>query len=245
MHPRKILITGASSGIGKNAAISLCDEGWHIIGCGRDRKRLQDAAESATGDFEIVTCDFNSLGSIPDFVAEVYDRHGPIDAFLNCAGQHRFMPLQATDHDDLLSLMTINTLAPIAVLRELLKLRALNDGGSVIFIGSAAARKGSAGTAIYSASKAAVAGFARSIAIELASRRITVNCVEPGIVDTPLTESILARLPNHSKEALSAQHALGFGRTSDVTALCSFILSDAARWLTGAEIPIDGGFSAA
>lgn len=139
----------------------------------------------------------------------------------------------------------MNTVAPIALLREFLKMRAINDDGAIIYIGSAAARKGTPGAAIYTATKGAIAAFTRTMALELASRNITVNCIEPGVVDTPLTSAMLAKLPQQSRDAVTAQHPLGLGNTQSIARLCSYILSADGRWITGTQIPIDGGFSAA
>jgi NAD(P)-dependent dehydrogenase (short-subunit alcohol dehydrogenase family) len=240
-----VLVSGASSGIGRSATLCLTQEGWHVIGIGRDHGRLQEVAAEAQGDCDIEMCNFDSLESIPELVTTVKKKYGRIDALLNCAGQHILSPLQLTDDDDLVRLITVNTLAPIALLRELLKMQAINDGSAIIYVGSAAARKGTPGAAIYTATKGAIAAFSRSMAIELASRKITVNCIEPGIVDTPLTSAMLARLPQHSRDAITAQHPLGLGDTQSIARLCSYILSTDGRWITGTQIPIDGGFSAA
>lgn len=163
------------------------------------------------------------------------------DGVFHAAGVERLEPLRdlGADKDDPALALAINLLAMAGARRGLVK-----DGGSIVLMSSVAAVRGTPGMAAYSAGKAAIEALARSAAVELAPRKIRVNCIRAGAFRSPMHERISKRLTDEQHQAYFERHPLGFGTTDDIAQAAIFLLSDASRWVTGACFPIDGGYTA-
>lgn len=236
-----VLVTGASSGIGKAIAIELSHE-YDLILNGRDAKRLEEtSAECSEGCRRLVwkydLSQIESVGkALADFLAESKVK---VSRFVHAAGISKIQPVNVTRIEDVRSTFGVNTVAPFEIVRTLSSKRGNSAAlKNVVFVSSAISRRGAKGHAIYGASKAALDGMMRGLAVELAPK-IRVNSVLPGFVKTPMTEPVLANLDVVKR--LEAQYPLGIGGPKSVADAVSYLLSDRANWITGHELVVDGG----
>ncbi len=237
-----VLVTGASRGIGRAIAGTLAAEGARVVLAARDTGRLSEAVgeiEAAGGRAEAVGVDVADRASVEAAVAGVLEAHGRIDAVVNNAGVTRDnLVLRMKDEDWQTVLATNLTgvfLCTQAALRPMLKQRS----GRIVNVTSVVGLVGNAGQANYAASKAGVVGFTKSVAREVASRGITVNAVAPGFIDTDMTAS----MTDKAKATVTAAIPMGrVGNPVDVAGAVAFLISDAAAYITGQVLGVDGGF---
>ena len=242
LEGRVALVTGGSRGIGRAIGRRLAAEGAVVVLAARDRGRLSEAVgeiEADGGRAESVTVDVAERASVDAAIGGVLERHGRIDAVVNNAGVTRDnLVLRMKDEDWQAVLATNLTgvfLCTQAALRPMLKQRS----GRIVNVTSVVGLVGNAGQANYAASKAGVVGFTKSVAREVASRGITVNAVAPGFIETDMT----AGMTDKAKAAVSAAIPMGrVGSPEDVAGTIVFLLSDAAGYITGQVLGVDGGF---
>lgn len=239
---RVVLVTGASRGIGRAIAGSLAAEGASVVLAARDSARLAEAVEEisgAGGRAEAVSIDVADRSSVAAATARVLETHGRIDGLVNNAGVTRdnlVLRMKDEDWDAVLATnLTGVFLCTQAVLRPMIKQRS----GRIVNITSVVGLMGNAGQANYAASKAGVVGFTKSVAREVASRSITVNAVAPGFIDTDMT----ATMTDKAKETVTAAIPMGrVGRPEDIAGAVTYLVSDAAAYITGQVLGVDGGF---
>ncbi|HLJ12840.1 MAG TPA: SDR family oxidoreductase [Planctomycetaceae bacterium] len=237
------LITGASSGIGRQTAIQLAGSRPLILH-GRDAARL-DATRRACHQPEthlVWPYDLKQIDQLESALSEFLRRHdAPVGACVHCAGDVQVMPLRQLEPGLARDLMNVNFHAAVEISRVLV-LRRINEKNlrQLIFVSSTASNFGARGFQIYCASKSALDGFMRALAVELAPH-VRVNSVHPGAVETPMTERLLGDAP--TRDRLAASYPLGLGRPADVAGAIEFLLSDGAQWITGQELVVDGGRS--
>ncbi len=243
---RQVLVTGASSGIGQAIAVELGRRDARPILVGRNREMLaRTAAAVGEARCRILELDLAQLDAILPAVREVVGQGGRIYGMCHAAGVVETRPLSAIKLDSLRALIEVNLTAGIELARVVCRRDILTEeSGSVLFISSIYARVGMAGQISYSASKGAVTAAARAMAVELARRRIRVNCLSPGLVHTQMTEAAFGKLaPSHVKE-LEDAHPLGPGRPEDVARAAVFLLAPQNAWITGIDMVVDGGYTA-
>jgi NAD(P)-dependent dehydrogenase (short-subunit alcohol dehydrogenase family) len=239
LEGRRILVTGASSGIGWAVASLAAARGAQVLATGRNEERLQGLlAAIGGGAHRAIPADLTDAGGRERLAAEA----GGLDGVVHSAGVAKTAPAKFWKEADWRALNALNHEAPLLLTRELLRAKALDDGASVVFVGSIAATRPSKGYGLYAASKGALAAGARVLALELAGRRIRVNCLSPGLVESPMTEGQSA-VPDASMQAYRERYPLGTGTPGDVAAAIAFLLAPASRWMTGVDLVLDGGVS--
>ncbi len=237
---KTVLVTGASSGIGKRIAIRTSEMGASVIVTGRNEERLTDtiALLGTSSAHKKIAWDLSKTDTIKDFVSTLPELDGIVmDAAIFDTTIVRHLKL-----DKIHAMFNTNTFANIALVQALLKQKKLKNGSSVVFISSVASTRPYKGNALYSATKGAINSFSKVLAIELGAQRIRVNCIHPGIVraETPPKDWAV------TKEELSAEEArypLGFGESDDIAYAAVYLLSDVSKWVTGSDMIVDGGQS--
>lgn len=237
LEGKTILVTGASSGIGRGIAIACSKMGATIVINGRNERRLAETINEMKGDNHLsLTADLSDGQALSAMVAKL----PKLDGIVHCAGIGQRVlckQLQETDVDDM---MEVNFKAPVMLQAEILKQKKINKGASVVFIASIASGSPTIGNAMYSASKGAIISYANCLALELAPRFIRVNCILPAMIWTDLifkgglTEEEL-------KEDEKKYPLKRYGKPEDVANLAIYLLSDASTWMTGSSIKITGG----
>ena len=240
LEGKTILVTGASSGIGRASAIECSQLGAKVIITARNQERLSETFSMLQGEgHQVITCDLADENNINRLVEEVSEIHG----LVNNAGFTKLLPVQFINGADLNSLLSINTVAPIILLQKLLKKKKIRRGTSVVFTSSMAGLgKSSVGNSMYAASKGAISAFIRCAAKELAPKGIRVNAVCPAMVDTGILDS--GTITKEQLEADVKKYPLGrYGKPEDVAWAIIYLLSDASSWVTGDNLILDGGVS--
>ena len=234
----RVLVTGASSGIGRQIAIHCSRMGAQVVACGRDETRLNTVMAELAGDANTaLLADLTT----DDGVAAVVAQAGKLNGVVHCAGISRLAPIKMVNARHLREVSAINFDAPVLLTQRLLAKGSIAGGGSIVFISSIAAHIGVPGVGIYSASKAALIAMMRCLAMEVVKRGIRANCLSPALVESPLldaTEKLVGSL-----EAERGNYPLGFGKPEDVANAAVFLLSQASRWITGTTIVMDGGLT--
>jgi len=247
LQAKNIIITGASSGIGRTCAIECSKSGAKVHLVARNLDKL-NAVATHLGDnvHTINSLDVTRSEEIEPLVREIVKVHGKIDGFIHSAGVQYIQPLRTMDKQHFLDVFSINTISAFDFSRILTKKLHCSDSGlSLVFISSVMSVAANAGLTSYCASKAALVGGARAMAIELAPKNIRVNCVSPGTVsDTRMTEGLQDSISDDEFQRIVNEYPMGLGDTQDVAKMCVFLLSDDAKWITRQNIVIDGGYSA-
>ena len=237
LEGKTIMVTGASSGIGRGIAVTCSKMGASIIINGRNTVKLSETLSMMEGEKNVVVA-----GDLtdPQMLATIVKSLPKLDGVVHCAGIGQRIPCKLLTEQLVDEVMDVNFKAPIILQSELLKQNKLNKGGSIIFIASMAIWSPSLGNSVYSASKGAVVSFANCLALELAPRKIRVNCISPAMVWTDLilkdgleVEQLRADENNYPLKR--------YGQPEDIANLAVYMLSDASTWMTGSNVKISGG----
>lgn len=245
LEGRIIVVTGASSGIGRQVAITCSKMGARIALIGRNVERLEETRTQMEGEGHVaIGYDLTDLDHQKDLVADIVARLGAIDGLVNCAGISTVLPFKLMTPDKVDDFFKTNVFATIELTRQVLSVKNVNkDGASVIFFSSIMGCVGENAKSLYSLTKGALISGCRSLAIEYAPKHIRLNVVSPGIVETSINRNQPYLADPDKRKATEAKHPLGLGTTDDVANLCVFLLSDASRWITGQNLVIDGGYT--
>jgi NAD(P)-dependent dehydrogenase (short-subunit alcohol dehydrogenase family) len=243
---RNILITGGSSGIGRQCAISCSKMGARIICVDQDSSGLQDTLAMLQGEGHLsYVQDLTDYSRLEDFIKDAVGKNGTIYGFIHSAGIEMTRPLKILQPENYQKVIAVNTIAAFEIIRILSKAKYHpDDGASFIMISSVMGRLGDVGNIAYCASKGALLSAGKAMALELASKKIRVNCILPGVVETEMSKNLFSTISEESRSSLLKMHPLGLGKPEDVANACIFLLSDASRWITGTEFLVDGGYSA-
>lgn len=237
------LITGASSGIGRATAFRLSC-GSSLILHGRDIERLEETRQSCVKPERhlIWPSDLLDVGSLAGSLTTLLSESGVfVESFVHCAGMVEVLPMRSTDHSTMLRTMTVNFLSAAEIINTLLKKAANNRQlRNIVFISSIYSRFGARGHSAYAASKAALDGLMRTLAVELAPS-VRVNSILPGAVPTRMAEECFS--DPDILESISRSYPLGTGEPGNIGDAVEFLLSDKARWITGQQFTVDGGRS--
>jgi NAD(P)-dependent dehydrogenase (short-subunit alcohol dehydrogenase family) len=244
---RWLLLSGASSGIGRAIAIELVAQGAGVVLLGRREGELQETARLAgTPDrTRILIIDLARADEIVPRVTELSRELGRLYGLCHCAGIVQTLPLNASTPERVMAQMNLNFGAGLELSRAVTRKDVMDtQGGSILWIGSVYARVGAPGQAAYAASKGAMTSAMRCLALELAPRRIRVNCILPGMVRTAMTTATTSRLSSEHWEQIEKMHPLGSGQPEDVARAAAFLLHPRSKWITGTDMIVDGGYTA-
>jgi NAD(P)-dependent dehydrogenase (short-subunit alcohol dehydrogenase family) len=240
-----ILITGASSGLGRATARSLAAEGARLVLWGRDRERLEATRDGLPDrDHIIRVAEISDADGIADSLKTQSGEIGELHGIFHAAGTELVRPARLTKDAQIAELFGPAVHGALGIARAAASKGVVRDGGSVVFMSSVAAQRGTAGMTAYSAGKAAVDGMVRSLACELAVRRIRVNSIAAGAVVTEMHERLTGTMSEDAIADYERRHPLGFGRPEDVAYAALFLFSDMSRWITGTSLVVDGGYLA-
>ncbi|MCL1910202.1 MAG: SDR family oxidoreductase [Kiritimatiellaeota bacterium] len=241
----RIVITGASSGIGKAIALTCNALGAAVIANGRDRDKLEAVrSESAYPDaFHVETLDLLAdMDALPLWIKALKAKYGKLRGLVCSAGHAGIMPLREHSRFEAGRLFDIHYHVPLLLTKGFADRRNnVGAGASIVFISSAAAIAREAGLAAYGGAKAALSTAAAVLSKELAPQKIRVNAVAPAVVRTPMGEAFLSFLSDEAREKELAAYPLDIGEPGDVAGMAAFLLSDAGKWTTGQTLVMDGG----
>ncbi|WP_447914878.1 SDR family NAD(P)-dependent oxidoreductase [Delftia acidovorans] len=230
---KTILITGASSGLGRHIADTLARRGAHLVITGRDEARLQAAYGALQGEGHLqVLADLTCAADRDRLVKAA----GNLDGLVHCAGLQKHCPLRQLSEAMMTQMYEVNFLAPVMLTQRLLHTNAIRQQGSIIFMLSTAAHTGTRGLGPYSAMKSALLGIIKCLALEQAKRGIRVNGISPSAIATPMWDAHQDLLQQQKE-----RHPLGLGQPDDVANGAVYLLSNASRWVTGTSLIMDGG----
>lgn len=237
---RVALVTGASRGIGRAIAHALAAGGAHVVAAarGENAKATVDEIVAAGGNAEVATLDVTDPASVEAVVAGVLERHKRIDVLVNNAGVTRDQLMLRMKRDDWDAVIAANLTGAYTCVQAVLKPMIKARQGRIISITSVVGEAGNAGQANYAASKAGLIGFTKALALEVASRGITVNAVAPGLIDTDMTKAISAGAHDEWAKKIPLQR---LGTPEDIAAAVRFLASDEAAYITGHVLSVNGG----
>jgi 3-oxoacyl-[acyl-carrier protein] reductase len=240
MEGRVALVTGASRGIGRAIARALAARGAAVVAAARERHAapVADEIRAAGGQAEAVTLDVTATESVDAAVASTLSRFGRIDVLVNNAGIARDQLMLRMKREDWDAVIATNLTSAYSCAQAVLKPMVKQRSGRIINITSVVGQAGNAGQANYAASKAGLIGFTKALALEVASRNITVNAVAPGLIETDMTRAI----SEGAHEAWADRIPLKrLGTPDDVASAVVFLASDEASYITGQVLAVNGG----
>jgi len=244
LEGRVAIVTGGGSGIGLAIAEKFVEHKIKTIIVGRDRGKL-DVARQKLGDLcEPISFNVNELAAIPGLIEGIANRYGRIDILVNNAGINLKKIFTEMTDEDFQKVLLTNVTAVFVFSREVVKsMQSRNIQGSIINISSMAAQYGLPKVIGYSASKTAIDGMTRAMAVELSPRGIRVNAIAPGFITTDMTATAFSNDPERMNKALARTPMGKFGQPSDIGDAALFLASNAASYITGVVLPVDGGNS--
>jgi len=243
---KTIIVTGASSGIGRQCAISCSKLGARIIIMGRNTGRLKETMTMLDDDqkhmlYSLDLTDHEKLGEFVKFVKTGWDH---VDGIVNCAGVSTTLPFRRVTPEKMDEFFQNNVISAFNLCRVIIQEKLMGDNGSIIFLSSVMGIAGATGKTLYGMTKGALLSGAKSLALELAPKNIRVNCISPGVVISPMSKNAIYSKDEESLQRVTDLHPLGLGEVEDVANACIYLLSDAAKWITGSNLVIDGGYTA-
>lgn len=237
---KTILVTGAASGMGKATALACAKMGAKVVAADYNAEGLADTLNELEGEGHLsFALNLADEGTWEDLLANT----PALDGIANCAGIANMNPFMFVSREEFDKVFNINFFGPVLLTKGLIKAKKLNKGGSVVFVSSVdGPRVVHIGNSVYSAAKNALVGVARNMAVDLAAKKIRVNCILPGTTDTPLIRT--ANVTEESLAEVAKTFPLKrFGAPEDMAYGIIYLLSDASSFVTGTELTIDGGYT--
>jgi len=245
LNGKTAVITGGSSGIGLATARRFVEEGAYVVITGRREKELEDAAALIGRNVTTVVGDVARLDDLDRLYAVVKEKHGHIDILFANAGAGTIAPLEAATEAHFDQTFDVNVKGLFFTVQKALPL--FRDGGSIILTSSVSNVMGLPGFSAYAASKAAVRSFSRAWTLELKDRKIRVNTMSPGPIDTPALATTTGLTPEQAEQAaaqFASQVPMGRrGQPEEIAAAVTFLASDESSYITGVDLAVDGGLA--
>jgi NAD(P)-dependent dehydrogenase (short-subunit alcohol dehydrogenase family) len=244
---KRIVITGASSGIGRACAIACNKAGAAVLIIARTGEELEKTKGLMKGEdkCKILLLDLTKFEEVATAIKSNIATFGSIHGIIHAAGISTTLPFRNISTQKMNEFFQVNVVSALHLTQQLLKPSCVeSDGASIVFLTSVMSEVGESAKVLYSMTKGALLAAARALAIELAPKNIRVNCIAPGVVDTPMTQKAYYNQSGEMKERIIKLHPLGLGKPEDVANACIFLLSDASRWITGTQLIVDGGYTA-
>jgi len=243
LNGKTILVTGGGTGLGLAIAKAVAQAGARVIITGRRADILETACKELGADAAYRVFDLANLEAIPGFVEETEKTLGPIDVLVNNAGINQKKDILEVTHEEFETVIRINLTAVFTLSREIARKMEQRKKGNIIMISSMAAKYGIPKVTAYTAAKSAVEGMTRTMAVDLSPRGIRVNCIAPGFIETAMSAKALNNDPERKNKVLSRTPMGYLGVPQDVGLAAVYLASDAARYVTGVTLPVDGGNS--
>ncbi len=246
LEGKNVIITGAASGIGKQTALLASELGARVILLDLNKEGLEHTASDCQGEALCAEVDVTDAAKVKEVLEQIRESTGKYHGLVHCAGIASVVPLRGLKAEQYEKVQKVNTQAGLQ-LAQIFSDRRFFDKGSdcaIVFISSVYGMVGSACNVAYAASKAAIIGITKALAVEFAPKGIRVNCVVPGFVKTEMADQTSDKFDKNYEEQVERMHLLGWGSPVDVANGIVFLLSTASKWTTGAAFTIDGGFTA-
>lgn len=242
---KTIVITGGASGIGRQCAIDFSNAGANLVLIDINEEQLEVTRNLCNPEVSCrcYRCDLTDAESLEPLVKQIAAENGLMNGMLHCAGIEKTLPynkLSAADYDRIYS---VNVVGAMNLLKYLTKKGVRAENAKYVLIASITAVVGRPGVAAYAASKGAIVSVVKTLALEMASKGMTINCISPGTILTPLMQNMMESLTEEQQAERKAGFPLGLGQPSDIANTAMFLLSDGARWITGQNIVVDGGYT--
>lgn len=229
------LVTGASSGIGRQLVLELASAGANVLALARRENELRKVKSEFPDKISTAVCDVCDKNSVKEIIEKFVAEKGAFNGFAHAAGIYEFSPIKVFDKEQFYKMMDVNFWAGFDILQILTKKKFSVEGASFVMFSSVAAVQGEKGLLAYSASKAAVSSAVRSVAKEISGRNQRLNAVMPGRVETPMTAP-------YQNDDVDGRSLLGKSYPEDITKPVLFLFSDGSKWITGTDFVVDGGY---
>lgn len=221
--------------------------GASLLLTGRNKAELEKTRASLKQPHpcNIFEMDLTQFEEVAETIKSILKQTGPVDGVIHAAGISGTLPFRNISPEKMLHFFQVNVAAALHLTQQLVKPAHINtEGGSIVFLTSVMSQAGESAKVLYSMTKGALLAASRSLAIELATKKIRVNCIAPGVVDTPMSQNAYYSQTETMKNSIIQLHPLGLGQPDDVAYACIYLLSAAGRWITGTQLLIDGGYTA-
>lgn len=242
---KTILVTGAASGIGRQCAMDFSNAGANLILLDLNQEALEATKELCSPEVKCYCCavDITQADSVNTAIVEAVAAVAPVDGMLHCAGIEKTLPFNKLTDEDYKKIYNVNVLGALNVMKPIMKGKNHGENTHFVLISSITSIVGRPGVAAYAASKGAILSMVKTIALEIAPKGMTINCISPGTILTPLMQQMMESLTEEQRKERQEGFPMGLGRPSDIANTAMFLLSDGARWITGQNIVVDGGYT--
>lgn len=244
LEDKNILITGASSGLGRELAIELDKLGSNLVLTGRNELELQKTSNLLSKDsHKCYSFDLSKTNELDQLIEKVFDNDLKFDGFVHCAGIHTFLPLNFTKLNDIEEAFNVNVISPLLLIKSFAKKNNFNPQASIVLISSVMGMRGSSSLSVYSSSKSAQIGLAKSLAVELSRKQIKVNSISASMLTSKILDKVKSKTSADAYDEIEKKHLLGLGKYEDIIPSILFLLSDKTQWITGSNMVVDGGYT--
>ncbi len=240
-----ILLTGASSGIGRETSILLSKLGAKLLLIDINEIGLLKTIEYCPNETIPLVLDLTDSETLKIKIIDLVKKHGKLDGVAHIAGKPSIVPLKSISQSSATEIFQLNTYSAIDLAKIFVNHNVFSgQSGSIVFISSVYGLVGSSANVAYASSKAALHGITKSLSIELAPKKIRVNCIAPGFIKTEMMANNKDKFNDEYISKLDKMHPLGLGEAIDISYMIAFLLSDLSKWMTGSILSLDGGFTA-